>query len=198
MNSSCVGANCTDAGEHGAPAEQPALLPRHPACQEPFKLPQAWLAGRHAPLFAQKPLLKTRRRAASPRACAQTHLVATLYLRLSKRSKLGTRGNIAPLKYSRWEAGEDSRSVLEPGGDMEGGQRAAAGGYSTHHGGNPTVHAASPTLGDALQAVHPARGSQPGRGLLSTPACPQPPSGYEDVISLRFPLQSRNAASRCS
>lgn len=52
----------------------------------------------------------------------QIHLVATVYLRLPKRSKLGTRGNIVTLKYSLWEAGEDSRSVLQPEGDIEGGQ----------------------------------------------------------------------------
>lgn len=53
---------------------------------------------------------------------AQTHLVATVYVRLSKRSKLGTRGNIATMKSSLWEAGDGSSWVLQPGGDTERGQ----------------------------------------------------------------------------
>lgn len=104
---------------------------------------------------------------------AQIHLVAIVYPRLSKRSKLGTRGNIVTLKYSLWEAGDDSRSVLQSGGDIERGQRAAAGAYTTHHeqphGGNPTFRDAAPTLGDADPGI--PRCSSPG-GIPARPRSP--------------------------
>lgn len=94
--------------------------------------------------------------------------------------------------------------MFQPGGDTERGQRAAARAYSTHHHRPTEGTPCDPHIRGCSSPGIP-RCASPGGGNHSQatissplPIPPPQPRGYQDVISLRFPLQSWKTASRCS
>lgn len=206
LNSSCVGANCIDAREHGAPAEQTACTRvtqrRAWRVMNPFKLPKVSPAGRHVPQMARRAPLETGK-PSHRLVCAETHLLQShcLSTHLSNRS-YGQGVRTPPPKPSPTDAGDDRRWVQHAVAYSRGQDRPC---HRTGTPGQPPPFTQSAPGGCgqgtprlATQTPWGDSGRAGGSSRLQGTPPPHPRVGYPGVISLRFTLGSRKAMSQCS